>query len=63
MEIIKRKSLDELEHKLGEYNSNSLQKEIDLKQKELKILEQKVISWEEDKTKTTDEIYKVKDDK
>ena len=63
VEIIKRKSLDELEHKLGEYNSNSLQKEIDLKQKELKILEEKVTSWEEDKTKTTDEIYKVKDDK
>lgn len=60
-ESIKRKSLNELESKLGDYKSSSLEKEIDIKQKELKILEEKVISWEEDRTKTVDEIYKVKD--
>ena len=35
----------------------ALQKEIDLKQKELKILEEKVLFWEEDKDKTINEIY------
>lgn len=58
---IKRKTLIELEDKLGSYNSSSLEKEIDIKQKELKILEEKVYSWEEDKNKTIDEIYKIKD--
>ena len=60
-EAIKRKTLSELESKLGDYNSSSLEKEIDIKQKELKILEEKVSSWEEDKNKTIEEIYKVKD--
>lgn len=60
-ENIKRKTLNELESKLGDYNSSSLEKEIDIKQKELKILEEKVYSWEEDKIKTTEEIYKIKD--
>lgn len=60
-ESIKRKSLNELEGKLGDYKSSSLEKEIDIKQKELKILEEKVTSWEEDKSKTLDEIYKIKD--
>ena len=60
-ESIKRKSLSELEGKLGDYKSSSLEKEIDIKQKELKILEEKVTSWEEDKSKTLDEIYKIKD--
>lgn len=60
-ESIKRKTLNELESKLGDYNSSSLEKEIDIKQKELKILEEKVSSWEEDKTKTIEEIYKIKD--
>ena len=63
VENIKRKSLNELENKLGDYNSNSLQKEIDLKQKELKILEEKVLFWEEDKDKTINEIYEIKDKK
>ena len=63
MENIKIKSLNELENKLGDYNSNSLQKEIDLKQKELKILEEKVLFWEEDKDKTINEIYEIKDKK
>ncbi|MCC3669536.1 MULTISPECIES: AAA family ATPase [Terrisporobacter] len=60
-ESIKRKTLNELESKLGDYNSSSLEKEIDIKQKELKILEEKVSSWEEDKNKTIEEIYKIKD--
>lgn len=60
-ESIKRKTLNELENKLGNYNSSSLEKEIDIKQKELKILEEKVLSWEEDKNKTQADIYKVKD--
>ena len=60
-EAIKRKTLSELESKLGDYNSSSLEKEIEIKQKELKILEEKVSSWEEDKNKTIEEIYKVKD--
>ena len=41
----------------------ALQKEIDLKQKELKILEEKVLFWEEDKDKTINEIYEIKDKK
>lgn len=60
-ESIKRKTLNELENKLGNYNSPSLEKEIDIKQKELKILEEKVLSWEDDKNKTIEEIYKIKD--
>lgn len=60
-ESIKRKTLNELESKLGNYNSSSLEKEIDIKQKELKILEEKVLSWEDDKNKTIEEIYKIKD--
>lgn len=60
-ESIKRKTLNELESKLGDYNSSSLEKEIDIKQKELKILEEKVSSWEDDKNKTIEEIYKIKD--
>lgn len=60
-ESIKRKTLNELENKLGNYNSSSLEKEIDIKQKELKILEEKVLSWEDDKNKTIEEIYKIKD--
>lgn len=63
IESIKRKTLNELENKLGDYNSTSLQKEIDLKQKELKVLETKVTSWEEDKNNTIEEIYRVKDEK
>ena len=50
-----------MESKLGDYNSSSLEKEIDRKQKELKILEEKVTSWEIDKNKTIEEIYKIKD--
>ena len=60
-ESIKRKTLNELESKLGDYNSSSLKKEIEIKQKELKILEEKVSSWEDDKNKTIEEIYKIKD--
>ena len=60
-ESIKTKNLNELQSKLGEYNSSSLDKQIDIKQKELKILEERVLSWEEDKNKTTEQIYKVKD--
>lgn len=60
-ESIKRKTLNELESKLGDYNSSSLEKEIDIKQKELKILEEKVSYWEDDKNKTIEEIYKIKD--
>ncbi|WP_434797454.1 AAA family ATPase [Terrisporobacter vanillatitrophus] len=62
-ENIKRKTLSELESKLGNYNSSSLEKEIDIKQKELKILEEKVLSWEDDRNKTIEEIYKIKDSK
>lgn len=61
VENIKRKTLSELESKLGDFNSSSLEKEIDIKQKELKILEEKVLSWEEDKNKTLEEIYIIKD--
>ena len=61
IENIKRKTLSELESKLGDYNSLSLEKDIEIKQKELKILEEKVLSWEEDKNKTIEEIYKIKD--
>lgn len=61
IESIKRKNLSELEGKLGDYKSSLIEKEIDIKQKELKILEEKVNSWEEDKSKTIDEIYKIKD--
>lgn len=60
-ESIKRKTLSELSGKLGDYNSSSLEKEIDIKQKELKILEEKVLSWEEDRNKTIEETYKLKD--
>lgn len=60
-ESIKRKTLNELENKLGDYNSSSLEKEIEIKQKELKILEEKVSYWEDDKNKTIEEIYKIKD--
>lgn len=61
IENIKRKTLSELESKLGDYNSLSLERDIEIKQKELKILEEKVSSWEEDKNKTIEEIYKIKD--
>lgn len=46
---------------MGDYNSLSLERDIEIKQKELKILEEKVSSWEEDKNKTIEEIYKIKD--
>ena len=63
IENIKQKSLDELENKLGDSSSFTLEKEIDIKQKELKILEEKVNSWEEDKNKTIEELYNIKDEK
>ena len=60
-ENIKRKTLNELENKFGDYTSFSSKKEIEIKQKELKILEEKGIHGEEDKNKTIEEIYKIKD--
>lgn len=63
IENIKQKSLEDLENKLGDVSSSTLEKEIDIKQKELRILEDKVTSWEEDKNTTIEEIYKIKDEK
>ena len=60
---IKKKSLSELESKLGYMTSSALEKDIEVKERALKILEEKVVNWEEDKNKTLEDIYKIKDEK